>query len=269
MDGYKSSNHFILNGDSKLVQHMVCYLEEILATRAAKSIFPSFQTIFDTLSDKITDVQCQPYLIKGIKKKWVKQLEWLHDELESYLSTLSVLGFNSARCDLNLICEFLHPVLSQMGDIKVMIKKAISYQCIHTESLKFIHITNYLAPGYNYRQFLNVYGAEVSKVSVLHKWVERTWGVKWNVETDQLGFNSQKVNKNPTWRNILLIMGSIYDPLGMVVPYVLIAKAILCRKLTALNRDVKSDLCKTRELCYGCLKMEHEKTMQKTWQVRS
>ncbi len=57
--------------------------------------------------------------------------------------------------------------------------------------------------------------------------VERALGIKWDAETDQLGFTYKNLHKTPTRRNILSVVGSIYDPLGMVAPYALKAKMIL------------------------------------------
>ena len=63
---------------------------------------------------------------------------------------------------------------------------------------------------------------------------ERTLGILWNVETDQLGFSisTRQVNR-ATRRTILSTTSSIYDPLGLVAPFTLGAKTILqtlCRK---------------------------------------
>ena len=58
---------------------------------------------------------------------------------------------------------------------------------------------------------------------------DRALGVRWDAETDKLGFF---YNENQKWniknrRNMLSIVSSIYDPMGMVAPYVVKAKMIL------------------------------------------
>lgn len=52
---------------------------------------------------------------------------------------------------------------------------------------------------------------------------ERTLGVVWDVECDQIGFASRKITDNhckATRRNILSVTSSIYDPIGPTAPCV-------------------------------------------------
>ncbi|XP_053406602.1 uncharacterized protein LOC128559321 [Mercenaria mercenaria] len=63
--------------------------------------------------------------------------------------------------------------------------------------------------------------------------VDRALGVQWNVEKDELKFKVQLSEKPITRRGILSIVSSIFDPLGLVAPVTLRAKAIvqnLCRQ---------------------------------------
>ena len=58
-------------------------------------------------------------------------------------------------------------------------------------------------------------------------------GVFWDVETDSFGFRTVCKKKPFTRRGILSIVSSVYDPLGLLCPFVLPAKLILqelCRK---------------------------------------
>ena len=57
--------------------------------------------------------------------------------------------------------------------------------------------------------------------------VERALGVCWNVENDTFGFNVTVRNSLPTRRNLLSIVCSVYDPLGLAAPFVLLAKILL------------------------------------------
>lgn len=57
--------------------------------------------------------------------------------------------------------------------------------------------------------------------------VERTLGLQWNVETDKFGFKIVIKDKPPTRRGMLSIVSSVYDPLGLVAPFVLSAKKLL------------------------------------------
>ena len=74
--------------------------------------------------------------------------------------------------------------------------------------------------------------------------VERALGVTWDVETDKLGFSSKDVDKSPTRRRILAVVASVYDPLGIVAPYVLKAKGILqnlCQKKIGWDEEIPQD----------------------------
>ena len=63
--------------------------------------------------------------------------------------------------------------------------------------------------------------------------VERALGVQWNVANDSFQYNVNIPAREVTKRGILSFISSIYDPLGMVSPFILTAKIILqdlCRK---------------------------------------
>ena len=57
--------------------------------------------------------------------------------------------------------------------------------------------------------------------------VERTLGVRWDMEMDVFKFWIKDQGKAPTRRGILSVIGSMYDPLGFVVPVILPAKSLL------------------------------------------
>ena len=43
--------------------------------------------------------------------------------------------------------------------------------CVKTETLKFLDITNYLAPGFSYSQFLKAYGCTEQKGFFRYEWM--------------------------------------------------------------------------------------------------
>ena len=62
--------------------------------------------------------------------------------------------------------------------------------------------------------------------------VEKALGVLWAVESDSLGFQINVLDKPATRRGVLSIVSSVFDPIGMVAPFVLTGKVIiqeLCR----------------------------------------
>ena len=61
---------------------------------------------------------------------------------------------------------------------------------------------------------------------------EKALGVFWRVETDTLGFQVTCLEKAASRRGVLSVVSSVYDPLGMVAPFILSGKIIvqeLCR----------------------------------------
>ena len=63
--------------------------------------------------------------------------------------------------------------------------------------------------------------------------VERALGVQWNTANDCFQFNVNIPERDVTKRGLLSIISSIYDPLGMISPFILTAKIILqnlCRE---------------------------------------
>ena len=169
--GYEETKHFVTEGDShQLVSSMIKYLEEI-GRASYELLFPDYAILFEALDDKMISIRNNPMIDKKIKKKRERQLERLQEDLDSYLFTLPVIGFNSSRYDINLVKEFLFPVIMKEGSVKFIVKKGSSYPCITTTSLRFLDIMNYLAPGYSYRDFLKAYGAEVGKGYFPYEWM--------------------------------------------------------------------------------------------------
>ena len=66
--------------------------------------------------------------------------------------------------------------------------------------------------------------------------VERAVGVQWCVQSDSFGFRIIVNSKPHTRRGILSTVSSIYDPLGFVAPFTLLAKKLL------------QDLCRNKDL---------------------
>ena len=56
--------------------------------------------------------------------------------------------------------------------------------------------------------------------------VERALGIHWNTDTDQFGIQIKSKQREFTRRGLLSIVSSVYDPLGLVCPFVLRAKVI-------------------------------------------
>lgn len=57
--------------------------------------------------------------------------------------------------------------------------------------------------------------------------IERALGLHWCIESDSIKFKISMLERAPARRNILFLVSSMYDPLGIFVPVVLSANRIL------------------------------------------
>lgn len=75
--------------------------------------------------------------------------------------------------------------------------------------------------------------------------IERALGVQWCIRSDQFKFHVNIQQKPFTRRGILSMMSSVYDPLGMLSPVILLAKNVLqelCRLRTGRDDAVPDHL---------------------------
>lgn len=83
-----------------------------------------------------------------------------------------MLGFNSGKYDINIIKRYLYPVLQETDPLKFIIKRTSTYMALTTEKLKFLDISNYLAPGYSYAKFLKAYDCVSTKGFFPYEWID-------------------------------------------------------------------------------------------------
>ena len=94
----------------------------------------------------------------------LKELENAYARFESYCRELHVIGFNSAGYDIKLIKKYLFKELCKRDESpSFTVKKAGKYPCIKSESLKFLDVLQFLAPGYNLKSFFKAFDANKEK----------------------------------------------------------------------------------------------------------
>ncbi|XP_070552468.1 uncharacterized protein [Ptychodera flava] len=74
--------------------------------------------------------------------------------------------------------------------------------------------------------------------------VERALGTSWSVESDTIGFQMNIENRPATRRGILSIISSVYDAIGLAVPFILPARILLqdlCRRGIGWDAKIKED----------------------------
>ena len=125
--GFEEGKCFITYGNEKeLIQNLIDYLEAV-SLSAYRLVKEKFRPAFEALESS-----------ENVRK------ENLMKEFDSYCRELIVLGFNSSSYDLNLV----KPVLIEnlLNKIDFVIKKANTYLCIKTATLRFLDIKHFLAP---------------------------------------------------------------------------------------------------------------------------
>lgn len=92
--------------------------------------------------------------------------------------------------------------------------------------------------------------ATLAPAQPVHSGEQKTLGVCWNVDNDQLrfGFSNlahQARQLEPTKRNVVSVVGRFYDPLGFLSPIVIRFKMLfqeLCEKRQDWDQPIMSDL---------------------------
>ena len=135
--------------------------------------------------DKASRPATNPY-----KKLMAQLYGWMHQ--------LPVIGFNSGKYDLNAIKQFLIPYFLSTSKTEeqeqeeeekeqddkekeeendgigssFVIKRNNTFMCLSTDQLKFLDMTNYIAPEFSYDKYLKADGCEVTKGHFLYEYVD-------------------------------------------------------------------------------------------------
>ena len=119
-------------------------------------------------------------------------------QLYGWMHQLPVIGFNSGKYDLNAIKQFLIPYFLSTAKTAeqeeedereqedkekaeenygigsfFFIKRNNTFMCLSTDQLKFLDMTNYIAPGFSYNNYLKAYGCEVTKGHFPYEYMDR------------------------------------------------------------------------------------------------
>ena len=148
LPGYEEASCFVSDGDpKKLMKRVIEYMLRI--SNASATILSEY---YSEYLDKLDPD------------------DHLYEEFKLYLTQIPVLGFNNSKYDFKLMRDYLIPVLIELEDIKFVIKKGTQYTCILTKNLRFLDVLSYLAPGFDYQQFLLAYGASSTKGFFAYGW---------------------------------------------------------------------------------------------------
>jgi hypothetical protein len=158
----------IVDGDREvLVREMVEYMKKI-ADKIKKRNIDKFEGIFEQIDELISEHQreliSEQNKKNSLHKSIISYLEKLQKKLEKYCFEVPVLGFNSARYDINLIKSSILKQLEVDKDADhFVVKKNNSYTCISNGSFKFLDISQFLSPGTSYSNFLKSFDVKEEK----------------------------------------------------------------------------------------------------------
>ena len=144
----------VSDGDpAKLVERFVQYLTLLSGTAAALT-HEKFQYVYDQLET-----------LKSAEgdDDSLHRLTLLKIGLDQFIDTLPVIGFNSGRYDLPIIRQYIFGELAKIDTIDYIIKRNNQFLSVKTPHLLWLDISNYLAPGFSYSDFLAAYGVKEQK----------------------------------------------------------------------------------------------------------
>ena len=133
-------------------------------------------TITSDNEDEIENEQvgCQSEKFSSIEFLMYRQIVELSKYFEIYCEQIPILGFNSAKYDINLIRGKLIKYLKLAQDKKAYtIKKNNTYLSINNDKFKFLDITQYLPAGTSYSQFLRSFKIKQAKGFLPYEYLDK------------------------------------------------------------------------------------------------
>jgi hypothetical protein len=163
---------FVTEGDtSETAESCLQYLTDI-SEKAFRLLVPRYVMVFEEIQQRL-DQDLEEYKDDEEREREEKKhhLYQLKQQLEQYLQELPVVGFNTAKYDVNAMKVDFFPRLVDSHKTKYTVKPNNNFMCIKTEKLKFLDIVNYLDPGFNYSQYLKAYKCTEQKGFFPYEWM--------------------------------------------------------------------------------------------------
>ena len=192
--GYEPALCFVTDGDAdKLVGCMITRLNTI-SDAAYESLLPLYADVLEELKTRKEAWDEEEEEEDG--KKTVNPCKTLEKQLQTWLRQLPVIGFNSGHYDLNVVKKFFIPYMLKGNDkTSFVIKRQNTFMCFSTTNLKFLDVTQYLAPGVSYDKYLKAYGCELQKGHFPYEYMDDLHKLEDRALPPQAAFFSQLKNE--------------------------------------------------------------------------
>ena len=188
--GHEPALCFVTDGDAdKLVGCMITRLNTI-SDAAYESLLPLYADVLEELKTRKEAWDEEEEEEDG--KKTVNPCKTLEKQLQTWLRQLPVIGFNSGHYDLNVVKKFFIPYMLKGNDkTRFVIKRQNTFMCLSTKKLKFLDVTQYLAPGVSYDKYLKAYGCELQKGHFPYEYMDGIGKLEDRALPPQAAFYSQ------------------------------------------------------------------------------
>ena len=192
--GYEPALCFVTDGDAdKLVGCMITRLNTI-SDAAYESLLTLYADVLEELKTRKEAWDEEEEEEDG--KKTVNPCKTLEKQLQTWLRQLPVIGFNSGHYDLNVVKKFFIPYMLKGNDkTRFVIKRQNTFMCFSTTNLKFLDVTQYLAPGVSYDKYLKAYGCELQKGHFPYEYMDGIGKLEDRALPPQAAFFSQLKNE--------------------------------------------------------------------------
>ena len=196
--GLEPAQCYVTDGDSdKLVADMMSHLHAV-SDAAFELLKPSYESVLNELEarkEEWDDAESEANTEEEENEKESKTnpFNTLAGQLLGWLRQLPVVGFNSGKYDLNVVKKFFIPLL--ISNNAAVIKRQNTFMCFSTTNLKFLDVTQYLAPGVSYDKYLKAYGCDLQKGHFPYEYMDGIGKLEDRVLPPQSAFFSQLKNE--------------------------------------------------------------------------
>ena len=171
VNGFDKAKCFVDVDSDRLLKSLVDYIY-LISDEVYKMALSKWSYVFDCLNIYATPLKRKHQdMVDEIEIDKATAMRVLLNRFIAYCRQTPVLGFNCSKYDLPLIKEKLGVLFEDQEDCFV-VKRNNAYMVFADEKIKILDISNYLAPGSSYSQFLRAYKIEEEKGFFPYEWLD-------------------------------------------------------------------------------------------------